>query len=121
MSPFPSNMRLKALLHHCFQTDDTTIEQFVLRHFAPEQRREITPLLDRFIAVFNALKVHVFQHGKGGSAAQRYLGNADIDYATSMAAAIWCHPSTRRTSGARMLAHSAACATRRFVMAAIFG
>ena len=82
-------MRLKALLHHCFQTDDTTIEQFVLRHFAPEQRREITPLLDRFIAVFNALKVHVFQHGKGGSAAQRYLGNADMDYATSMAAAIF--------------------------------
>ena len=66
-------MRLLAFYTPSFsQTDGTTIEHFVLRHFAsPEQRSEIRPLIERFIAVFNALKVNVFQHGKEGAAAQR--------------------------------------------------
>ena len=44
----------------------------MLRHFSsPEQRSEIRPLIERFIEVFNALKLNVFQHGKEGAAAQR--------------------------------------------------
>ena len=59
------------------QTDGVTIEQFVLEHFSPEQRSEVArPLIDRFVAVFNALRVHVFQRGRGGAAAQRSLGDA---------------------------------------------
>ena len=62
----------------------------MLQHFAAEQRLEMRPLLDRFIAVFNALKVNVFQHGKGGAAAQRSLGDAaEMDYSTTAAAAVF--------------------------------
>ena len=76
-----------------------TIEQFVLEHFSAEQRAEVRPLIDRFIAVFNALRVAVFQRGRGGAAAQRSLAaeaaaaGAQMDYSTSAAAALF--PSGR--------------------------
>ena len=71
-----------------------TIEQFVLEHFSAEQRAEVRPLIDRFIAVFNALRVAVFQRGRGGAAAQRSLAAeataaAQMDYSTSAAAALF--------------------------------
>ena len=68
-----------------------TIEQFVLEHFSAEQRAEVRPLIDRFIAVF--------QRGRGGAAAQRSLAaeaaaaGAQMDYSTSAAAALF--PSGR--------------------------
>ena len=75
-----------------FQTENTTIEQFVLQHFKdPEERREVRPLIDTFIRVFNALKGDVFLHGKAGAAAQRHLGGGggELAYETSAAAAIF--------------------------------
>ena len=63
----------------------------MLRHFKdPEQRREVRPLIDTFIRVFNGLKGDVFLHGKEGAAAQRHLGvGGELDYETSMAATIF--------------------------------
>ena len=71
----------------------------MLEHFSAEQRAEVRPLIDRFIAVFNALSVAVFQRGRGGAAAQRSLAAeaataaAQMDYSTSAAAALF--PSGR--------------------------
>jgi hypothetical protein len=74
------------------QVADVPISEFVVHSLTPEERKDFAPLIHSFIALFNLLKLRLFDEGRHGLAAKQTLDGNDLSYDASPAAALF--PST---------------------------